>query len=89
MEHGWDAASPSLEEVFVQGGKLRGGRDEGREGASRVGEAPVGRCGTSTFDGSAKAGEVQWEAGGSHLPENVGTKPLELILVELKSAPAK
>jgi quercetin dioxygenase-like cupin family protein len=38
---------------------------------------------------SAKAGEVQWEAGGSHLPENVGAKPLELILVELKSAPAK
>ena len=38
---------------------------------------------------AAKAGEVQWEAGGSHLPENAGTKPFELILVELKSAPAK
>jgi quercetin dioxygenase-like cupin family protein len=38
---------------------------------------------------SAKAGEVQWEAGGAHLPENAGTKPFELILVELKSPPAK
>ena len=40
-------------------------------------------------EAAAKAGEVQWEAGGSHLPENAGTKPFELILVELKSAPAK
>ena len=32
---------------------------------------------------------VQWEPAGPHLPENVGTKPFELILVELKSAPAK
>jgi len=40
-------------------------------------------------EAAAKAGEVQWEAGGLHLPENAGTKPFELILVELKSAPAK
>lgn len=38
---------------------------------------------------AAKAGEVQWEAGGAHLPENAGAKPFELILVELKNAPAK
>jgi quercetin dioxygenase-like cupin family protein len=38
---------------------------------------------------SAKAGGVQWEAAGAHLPENVGDKALELILVELKNAPAK
>ena len=35
----------------------------------------------------AKAGATVWEAGGKHLPENVGDKPFELILVELKSKP--
>ena len=39
-------------------GKLRAGEDEGREGASRVGEASVGRCRTGAFDGCAEAGEV-------------------------------
>jgi quercetin dioxygenase-like cupin family protein len=38
---------------------------------------------------SAKAGDAQWEPAGPHLPENVGAKPFDLILVELKSAPAK
>ena len=38
---------------------------------------------------TAKAGEVQWEPAGPHLPENVGAKAFDLILVELKSAPAK
>jgi quercetin dioxygenase-like cupin family protein len=32
----------------------------------------------------AKAGGVVWEAAGPHLPQNVGDKPFELILVELK-----
>jgi quercetin dioxygenase-like cupin family protein len=40
-------------------------------------------------EAGAKAGEVVWEPGGAHLPEDVGAKPFELILVELKSAPAK
>src|SRR5262245_18960717 len=31
-----------------------------------------------------KAGTTQWTAAGKHLPENVGDKPFELILVELK-----
>jgi len=31
-----------------------------------------------------KAGTVQWDAGGKHLPENLGDKPFEVILVELK-----
>ena len=35
----------------------------------------------------AKAGAAVWEAAGKHLPENVGDKPFELILVELKSKP--
>ena len=37
-----------------------------------------------TLSNDFKAGMVQWEAGGKHLPENVGDKPFELILVELK-----
>jgi quercetin dioxygenase-like cupin family protein len=32
----------------------------------------------------AKAGAAVWEAGGKHLPENVGAQPFELLLVELK-----
>jgi quercetin dioxygenase-like cupin family protein len=36
----------------------------------------------------AKAGETVWEAGGKHLPANVGDKPFELILVELKGKAA-
>lgn len=37
-----------------------------------------------TLASDVKAGMVQWNAGGKHLPENVGDKPFELILVELK-----
>jgi quercetin dioxygenase-like cupin family protein len=37
-----------------------------------------------TISSDVKAGMAQWEAGGKHLPENVGDKPFELILVELK-----
>ncbi len=33
---------------------------------------------------TVKAGSVQWDAGGKHLPENVGDKSFELIVVELK-----
>lgn len=40
-----------------------------------------------TQDVAVKAGSTQWEAGGKHLPENLGDKPFELILVELKSKP--
>jgi len=32
----------------------------------------------------AKAGALKWDAGGKHLPENVGDKPFEVIVVELK-----
>jgi hypothetical protein len=43
----------------------------------------------STPDGKSqdetnKAGTSQWAAAGSHLPQNLGNKPAELILVELK-----
>ena len=37
-----------------------------------------------TQDAPMKTGSVQWEAAGSHLPENTGDKPFELVLVELK-----
>ena len=44
-----------------------------------------------TQDVPVKAGSVQWAEAGKHLPENVGDKPFELILIELKTkaAPAK
>jgi len=32
----------------------------------------------------AKAGSTQWAPAEKHLPENIGDKPFELILVELK-----
>lgn len=31
-----------------------------------------------------KAGETQYEAAGTHLPENTGDKPFDVIVVELK-----
>jgi quercetin dioxygenase-like cupin family protein len=37
-----------------------------------------------TQEATEKAGSAQWTPGGKHLPENVGAKPFELILVELK-----
>lgn len=44
-----------------------------------------------TRDAPVKAGSVQWSEAGKHLPENLGDKPFELILIELKAkaAPAK
>jgi quercetin dioxygenase-like cupin family protein len=36
----------------------------------------------------AKAGSTQWTPAGKHLPENIGDKPFELILVELKGKAA-
>ncbi len=47
----------------------------------------------TTPDGKAtepggKAGQVAWNAAGKHLPENVGDKPIEVVLIELKGKPA-
>ena len=39
-------------------------------------------------DAPMKVGSTQWEAAGSHLPENIGDKPFELVLVELKGKPS-
>ena len=42
-----------------------------------------------TRDMVMKAGNAVWTPAGQHLPENIGDKPFELILVELKGkAPA-
>jgi len=49
------------------------------DGASRFTQ-PNGK----TQDVPVKAGAAQWTEAGEHLPENVGDKPFELILVELK-----
>jgi quercetin dioxygenase-like cupin family protein len=36
-----------------------------------------------------KAGDVLWTPAITHLPENTGTEPFEVVLVELKSKPGK
>lgn len=41
-----------------------------------------------TTEDQVKAGQVRWTEAGSHNPENMGDKPFELILVELKGKPA-
>jgi quercetin dioxygenase-like cupin family protein len=35
-----------------------------------------------------KAGDSQWTPAGLHLPENVGDKPVDAVLVELKTKPS-
>ncbi len=39
-----------------------------------------------SVDATGKAGDSQWTPAGSHLPENVGDKPVDAVLVELKSS---
>lgn len=41
-----------------------------------------------TEDAPVKAGVAMWSAGDKHLPENIGEKPFELIVVELKGKAA-
>ena len=36
---------------------------------------------------SAEHGDAVWTPAGEHLPQNVGDKPVEVILVELKEKP--
>jgi len=33
---------------------------------------------------SVKAGHSVWDAAGKHLPENMGDKPFEVVLIEIK-----
>ena len=43
----------------------------------------------TSIERSMKAGQAVWSPGETHLPENIGDKPFELVLVELKGTPAK
>lgn len=38
----------------------------------------------TTVEASGTAGETIWAPGGAHSPENAGSEPAEVILVELK-----
>jgi oxalate decarboxylase/phosphoglucose isomerase-like protein (cupin superfamily) len=42
-----------------------------------------------TEEASAKKGDAIFTPAGAHLPENIGTGPIDLILVELKKPAAK
>ena len=42
----------------------------------------------TTMVNSGKAGTVQAAPGGPHLPQNTGSKAMELLLVEFKTKPA-
>ena len=44
--------------------------------------------GGKTTETHAKAGQTQWTEAGQHVPENLGDKPFEVILVELKGGSA-
>lgn len=37
-----------------------------------------------TIETSAQKGDAMWDPAGKHLPQNVGDKPMEAILVEMK-----
>ncbi len=41
-----------------------------------------------SIEDTNKAGSTKWTPAGKHHPENVGDKPFELVLVELKDKPA-
>jgi quercetin dioxygenase-like cupin family protein len=43
----------------------------------------------TTKDITAKAGDVTWNDATVHLPENAGDKPFDVVVVELKTKPAK
>jgi quercetin dioxygenase-like cupin family protein len=38
--------------------------------------------------GSRKSGDVVWTEPFTHTPENIGTKPIEVVLIEFKQKPA-
>ena len=39
-------------------------------------------------DAPMNAAAVIWDAGGEHLPENLGDEPFEVVVIELTSKPA-
>jgi quercetin dioxygenase-like cupin family protein len=52
------------------------------------GDVKFGLPDGKTQESHPKAGTAQWTPAGKHLPENMGDKPLEVMLVELKGKPA-
>lgn len=38
-----------------------------------------------TVENKGKKGDTLWNTGGKHLPQNIGDKSMELLLVELKT----
>jgi len=42
-----------------------------------------------TQDAPIRAGTTMWTPATTHLPENVGDKPFEVLVIELKGKPAK
>lgn len=40
------------------------------------------------IESNGKAKDAQWTPAGSHLPENLSDKPVDAVLVELKTKPA-
>jgi quercetin dioxygenase-like cupin family protein len=44
--------------------------------------------GSTTADGGGKAGQIRYSDAGKHLPEDIGTTPIEAVLVELKGKSA-
>ena len=52
------------------------------------GQAQFTRPDGKTQEAPVKAGSVQWSEAGEHLPENLGDKPFELIVVEMKTKKA-
>lgn len=42
-----------------------------------------------TVDASGKAGTAAWAPAGAHKPTNMGDKPFDAVLVELKGSPGK
>ena len=44
--------------------------------------------GSKTTERHMKAGDVAWASPETHLPENMGDRPLDVIVVELKGRPA-
>jgi quercetin dioxygenase-like cupin family protein len=47
----------------------------------------MGLPGGKSEEATVTTGQTQWAKGGTHAPENMGDKPFELILIELKSPP--
>jgi predicted metal-dependent enzyme (double-stranded beta helix superfamily) len=43
-------------------------------------------AGGKSVDEPMKAGQVTWDPGDAHVPENTGTQPFEVVLVEIKPA---